>query len=340
MTDTTDTAVNINGMQILNDVVLMDILIGGSTGEKTVDSDDFIREVGKMLPKGTFSWISKYRSAARRELLNVGTSRRVDNRCRGYFVPVQKAEAAAKRLMEIRDEFLVEKRDFLLNLPKLIEDWAQHPDNTGNTKSGQLRSELIRKHAPTVEDLDRLLKFGLSAVRVMPADFFGEDDTLNAEVKGMAGQAAWEIAEDVRQSWKGPIGGKTSSRVLGLVRRIREKADSMSIIAPKFADLKDMCDKVLANVPSQGTIEGTDFVMVSGLLAFCQKPANILGNHSFTIEADDLGAEETGGEDENQLTLELPTEKAVESNSSETAPKQPPVEEPTAAAQAPQVLEF
>jgi hypothetical protein len=37
-------------MQILKDVVLMDFIIGGSTGEKSVGGDDFIREMGKMLP--------------------------------------------------------------------------------------------------------------------------------------------------------------------------------------------------------------------------------------------------------------------------------------------------
>jgi hypothetical protein len=290
---------------VLDQVVLMDVLIGGSTGEKTVDSDDFIREVGKMLPTGTFSWVSKYRSAARREMLNVGTARRVDNRSRGYFIPVAKAAEVAQRLLQLRDDFYAEKAKFLLTLPLLIEEWAQHKDNTVPTKSGQLRSDLIRLHAPKPSDLDQLLKFALSAVRVVPAEYFGADDALRSEVTGMAGQAAQEIAEDVRLSWKGPVGGRTSSRVLGLVRRIREKADSMSIISSKFGELKVMCDNVLSSVPSQGTIEGTAFVMVSGLLAFCQKPANILGEAHSADGDDGVQPSDASSINEEQLPLGL-----------------------------------
>ncbi len=275
-------------MQILENVVLFDFLIGGSTGEKTVESDDFIREVGKMMPKGSFSWVSKYRSDAKRETLKVGVARRVENRIRGYFVPMAKATDLSARLKEIQKEFDEEKAAFLKRLPDTIDKWASAPENAGFTKSGQLRSDLIRQHAPTASDLDRLLRFSLSAIRVQSAGYFGEEDTLNSEVKGLTGQAAYEISEDARKSWSGANssgGDKTTSRVLGLVKRIREKADSMSILSTKFTELRDMADNLLATVPSTGTIEGHAFFLVSGFLSFCLRPENILGEHSTIADA-------------------------------------------------------
>ncbi|WP_432263241.1 DUF3150 domain-containing protein [Cupriavidus sp. TMH.W2] len=275
-------------MQVLNDVALFDFIIGGSTGEKTVEADDFIREVGKMLPKGTFSWVSKYRSEAKREILKVGVARRVNNRVRGYFVPLGEAGNLSQKLKQIKAGFLKEKAEFLKNLPQIIEDWANHTDNAGATKSGATRENLIRLHAPKSEDLDRMLSFDTSAIRVQSTGFFGEDDALHSEVKGLVGQAALEIAEDVKKSWKGPAAGRTSSRVLGLIRRIRNKAEAMGVLSPKFDRLAEMCDKVLGAVPDGQNIEGVEFLMVSSLLSRCMKPENILSEDSVKFDPLDV----------------------------------------------------
>jgi hypothetical protein len=277
-----------NEMQILDDVVLIDVIVGGSTGERTVESNDFIREVGRMLPKGTFSWISKYRSEAKREILKVGVARKVDTRVIGYFVPSKFAKQVSEKLLSIREQFLAEKAIFLQKVPTLIEEWASHPTNAIAKTSGVLQADLIRLHAPRPSELDRMLKFAMSATMVKSAGVFGEADSLITEVKGLAGQAAAEIADDIKVSWKGPAGGKTTSRVLGLVRRIRNKADAMAILSPKFTDLRDMCDKVIQAVPATGTIEGIEFLQVSALLEYCSKPDNILTVHSVPFDPLDV----------------------------------------------------
>ncbi|WP_425953142.1 DUF3150 domain-containing protein [Ralstonia pseudosolanacearum] len=286
----------LSDMQVLNDVVLFDFIIGGSTGEKTVENDDFIREVGKMLPKGTFSWVSKYRSEAKREILKVGVARRVNNRLRGYFVPLGQAAGLSDKLKKIKEGFAAEKADFLQNLPQIIEDWANHKDNEVVTKEGgPTRADLIRIHAPQREDLDRLLSFDASAIRVQSTGYFGEDDALHSEVKGLVGQAALEISEDVRKSWKGPAAGRTSSRVLGLIRRIRHKAEAMGVLSPKFSRLADVCDKVLSAVPEGQNIEGVEFLMVSSLLSRCMKAENILSEDSVKFDPLELQQLATAG---------------------------------------------
>lgn len=277
-------------MNVLNEMVLVDFIVGGSTGEKTTAADDFMREVGKMLPKGAFSWVSKYRTLAKREILKVGVARRVNNRVRGYFVELKSAPALTDKLKVIKTDFLKEKAEFLQKLPTIVNDWASHPDNQAATKGGTLRADLIRLHAPSVADLDRVLSFDVSAIQLQQTSFFGEDDALKTEVNGLVGQAALEIAEDVKKSWKGPAGGRTSSRVLGLVRRIRNKANAVAVLSPKFENLRRMCDDVLQSAPGEGLIEGIAFLQVSALLGFCTEPENILADQAIDFDPLDVEA--------------------------------------------------
>lgn len=267
-------------MQVLNDVALFDFIIAGSTGEKTVEANDFIREVGKMLPTGTFSWVSKYRNEAKREIMKVGVSRRVNNRVRGYFVPKDAAKSLSDVLKQIKLEFANEKATFLSRLPQIVEEWASSPVNLVPARAGnpETRGDLIRKHAPKPGDLDKALSFDTTAILVQGTSYFGSDDALYSEVRGLVGQAALEIAEDVKKSWKGPAAGRTSSRVLGLIKRIRYKAKCMAILSPKFEQLGELCDKVLQAVPEGQNIEGMQFLIVSGLLSRCMRPDDILSD--------------------------------------------------------------
>lgn len=274
------------GVQILQDVVLFDFIVGGSTGEKTVETDDFIREVGKTLPTGTFAWVGKYRAEAKREIMKVGVSRRVSNKVRGYFVPTPHAQNLAKVLTEIKEKYLAEKQVFLAGLPAAVEEWANAPENKAESKpGGKTRAELIRQHAPKASELDKMLTFDISAIRINDTSYFGEDDALQKEVKGLAGQAAYEIAEDVRKSWSGPGKGATTSRVLGLVRRVQDKAEAMSVLSSKFENLAKLCGEVLASVPTGQNIEGPAFIQVSALLTFCMDPDRILGIQSTEVDA-------------------------------------------------------
>ncbi len=308
-------------MNVLNEMVLVDFIVGGSTGEKTTAADDFMREVGKMLPKGAFSWVSKYRTLAKREILKVGVARRVNNRVRGYFVELKSAPALTDKLKVIKTDFLKEKAEFLQKLPTIVNDWASHPDNQAATKGGTLRADLIRLHAPSVADLDRVLSFDVSAIQLQQTSFFGEDDALKTEVNGLVGQAALEIAEDVKKSWKGPAGGRTSSRVLGLVRRIRNKANAVAVLSPKFENLRRMCDDVLQSAPGEGLIEGIAFLQVSALLGFCTEPENILADQAIDFDPLDVEAPaetqaaaaeaEAGVDTQQQLGIETVEAEAI-----------------------------
>lgn len=337
-----------NEMSILKDVVLFDFIIGGSTGEKTVEADDFIREVGKMLPRGTFSWVSKYRSEAKREILKVGVARRVNNRVRGYFVPLNEAAGLSSKLKDVKAGFMKEKSDFLANLAKIVEEWASSPVNASSTNNGSTRADLIRKHAPKKDDLDRLLSFDISAIGIQSTGFFGEDDALHAEVKGLVGQAALEIAEDVRKSWKGPTAGRTSSRVLGLIRRIRNKADAMGVLSAKFSRLAEVCDEVLKAVPEGQNIEGVQFLIVASLLSRCMKAENILSEDSVKFDPLDVeavapaapGSQPVASSARTQsqpdLAIADPAPASKESHqplSPVPAATQPPATEPSAATQ-------
>jgi len=315
--------------QVLSNMVLVDIIIGGSTGERTLEADDFIREVGKMLPPGTFSWVSKARTDAKRIILRVGAARRVDNRVRGYFVPLDRAQAVSDELRTLRDTFQTQKAEFLQELHNIVEEWAANPQNAVEIKPGLTRADLIRNHAPKASDLDKLLRFAMSATQIQSSQFFGEDDALHTEVTGLPGQAALEIAEDVKKSWKGAAGGKTTSRVLGLVRRIRQKADSMGILSPKFEHLREACDRVLKQMPQTGAIEGLEFMQISALLEFCSRPENILAEQSMRFDPLDVEMEVEAPAQQALAELEpvTPAPAPAESNPPVPAPVSQPLEQ-------------
>ncbi len=134
-----------------------------------------------------------------------------------------------------------------------------------------------------------MLTFDTSAIRINDTSYFGEDDALQKEVKGLVGQAALEIAEDVNRSWTRKGNGKTTSRILGLIRRVQDKAEAMSVLSSKFSNLEKMCASVLAAVPSGPSIEGLAYIQVSSLLSFCMDPEKILGDHA--TEFDPLSVE-------------------------------------------------
>jgi len=173
----------------------------------------------------------------------------------------------------------------LAELPAKVEEWANAPENAGVTKAGgKTRAELIRQHAPQHGVLEKMLTFDISAIRINDTNYFGEDDALQQEVKGLVGQAAFEISEDVRKSWSGPKKGNTTSRVLGLVRRVQDKAEAMSVLSSKFGNLAKLCGEVLAAVPTGQNIEGVAFIQVSSLLSLCMDPDKIIGDQATAFD--------------------------------------------------------
>ena len=314
-------------VQILQHVMLFDCIIGGSTGEKTVEADDFIREVGKTLPSGTFAWVNKYRAEAKREILKVGVSRRVNNRVRGYFVPTAHAQGLALVLKQIKDKYLAEKKKFLAELPGKVEEWAKAPENAGVTKAGgKTRAELIRLHAPQQGALEKMLTFDVSAIRINDTSYFGEDDALQKEVKGLVGQAAFEISEDVRRSWSGPTKGNTTSRVLGLVRRVQDKAEAMSVLSSKFGNLAKLCGDVLSAVPTGQSIEGVAFIQVSSLLQFCMDPEKIIGDQATEFDPLEVTDQSATTETENNTNVIYGGPQAANPATGNSAPKTPDTE--------------
>jgi hypothetical protein len=221
--------------------------------------------------------------------LKVGVSRRVNNRVRGYFVPTAHAQGLAQVLIQIKDKYLAEKKVFLAELPGKVEEWANAPENASVSKpGGKTRAELIRQHAPQHGVLEKMLTFDISAIRINDTNYFGQDDALQQEVKGLVGQAAFEISEDVRKSWSGPKKGNTTSRVLGLVRRVQDKAEAMSVLSSKFGNLAKLCGEVLAAVPTGQNIEGVAFIQVSSLLSFCMDPDKIIGDQATDFDPLDV----------------------------------------------------
>lgn len=109
--------------------------------------------------------------------------------------------------------------------------------------------------------------------------------------------------------------------MLGLVRRIRNKANAVAVLSPKFENLRRMCDDVLQSAPGEGLIEGIAFLQVSALLGFCTEPENILADQAIDFDPLDVEAPaetqaaaaeaEAGVDTQQQLGIETVEAEAI-----------------------------
>jgi len=137
--------------------------------------------------------------------------------------------------------------------------------------------------------LKKMLTFDISAIRINDTNYFGEDDALQQEGEGgwlvrllLRSPKMFESPGQVRRK------ANTTSRVLGLVRRVQDKAEAMSVLSSKFGNLAKLCGEVLAAVPTGQNIEGVAFIQVSSLLSFCMDPDKIIGDQATNFDPLDV----------------------------------------------------
>jgi Protein of unknown function (DUF3150) len=217
----------------------------------------------------------------------------------GYAIPEQHMGELRREVAAIKNVFDEAKENFLGGYAQSVKDWADaHSD---------LRS-VILSNEPSRDSVEAAFRFGLNVCKVVPPapDLDSPDNLLHQEVKGLAMQVAKEIAQDVRDSWSGGGGGKTTQRVAGLIRRVRKKADGLAFLHPRVRSLADVIGQVLAGLPSSGPIEGVAFLQVSALLTMLSDPSRILGDQELIVADPEEPGESTSADRDDGEPSNLP----------------------------------
>lgn len=300
--------------QILSQVWVVDPVISftsgtASGGDELIDSEskDALRVGIQVLDPALLRPFGRHRQQVRRLAASLGTAF-----MGGYAIPDCHIQEFRNKVAAIIEKAIEEKNDLLEHIEAHIQKWADaHPD---------LR-EVILANRPTMESIEKSFRFGVRICKVLPPEpeSTGADphNSIHEEIRGLPMQIAREISQDVADSWVGDEGkGKTSQRVVSLVRRIHKKAKGLSFLDKKMQSLVDVIEGVLSSLPPTGPIEGLPYYQLVGLLSMLKDPHRILGNQDVILDMPEPEPDpepvESSAEEEAAAQIEPLTQTPVE----------------------------
>lgn len=182
----------------------------------------------------------------------------------GYAVTDEQLPAYLEELKDLGKGVEKKKAAVVGNWTTLLAEWEQaHP-------------EVARfRHAfPSATHATNGIGFSVSLYKINPSDTVieGVQDGIKSEIAGLAGRVIEEIAQDVRDSWK-PDAAKATPKIKGLLNRTKEKLRSLSFLdGGRLGELAVFIEDTIGRLPSTGMIEGSDFLVLSGLMSILRSP--------------------------------------------------------------------
>lgn len=198
----------------------------------------------------------RLKQAAERSCLRVGT-----RFLGGYAVPKVHAEAVARQLAQLQQEFAQETQTFLLGYDQALEAWIT---------SLPAWEEPIRRAIEPANVVAGRLRFGYQLVQITPAE---QPGTLEDEVRGLGDGVFAEVAQmarDLDGSFEGR--DKLHRRALGTFGRIREKLACLSFVDPRIQPVVDSLDDWISRLPLTAPIAGALFNEGMGLALLLSDP--------------------------------------------------------------------
>jgi Protein of unknown function (DUF3150) len=221
------------------------------------------------------------------------------------------AESAKEFLVDINpilDELRTQVESFLDAYPSYVEAWASaHPK----------WSDKIRQAAPSLQTVRSRFSIKMPFIKIAPPGSELGDGGLSDEVAGMAGQILEEIATDVKATWKDR--GYGAQQIKSLLRRISEKAKSLSFINSDLNKVSKLIEATLSTFPSTGKIEGVDYLQLKGLMDMLMQPSEVLK----AMKQGDLAVIAVAPEIETEVVSTQIAAPSVDSNSAEVEVFQP-----------------
>lgn len=180
----------------------------------------------------------------------------------GYATDKDNEAELIAKLTERKQQFEAQAKLFVSTLHKEFDQWiAQHPQHEA----------LIRKALPSVADVASRLSFDFQIYRVGAVD----EDAASAVNRGLvqatgglSQQLFAEIESEAQTTWKRTYDGRATvgQKALRPIRAIREKMQALQFLDARVLPLIEHIDAVLNAVPKSGTLEGSDYLSVVGLL--------------------------------------------------------------------------
>lgn len=202
---------------------------------------------------------NRIKQAAERACLRVGT-----RFLGGYAIPNAHADAVAKQLLQLKQEFDQETGRFLAGYDQALYAWIS---------SLPAWEEPIRRAIEPSQVVAGRLRFGYQLVAITPA---AQPGTLAEEVRGLGDGVFAEVAQmarDLDESFEGR--DRLHRRALGTFGRIRDKLACLSFVDPRLQPVVETVDDWLGRLPETAPITGALFNEGMGLALLLGDPERL-----------------------------------------------------------------
>lgn len=183
-----------------------------------------------------------------------------------WLVPTCNFSNLKTELKKSVDAFEKAKQEFINGLDGYIN--AQIVANPSDELA-------IRAAAPSAKRLEESIYIAWSRQIIVPDE---EAYGVEREYNGVAEQAAWEIAQDVKQSTG--TGTRYSRNTLDVLTRAADKADSFGFLSPSLAAIKPAVQQLRATV-NIGEFTPADRLMIGAMIAWLSDHKKVIneGRH-------------------------------------------------------------
>ena len=191
----------------------------------------------------------------------------------GWGIPEDKAGDIINGLCAIRDEFFMEKRNFLACYDEGIAEWiARHP----------AWASIIQNSTVSRDYVDNRMKFAWQLYRVAPAAGLDDDTAmtesgLHDEVENLGSTLFGEIARDASEIWRKVFEGKTevTHKALSPLKTMRDKLVGLSFVE-HVVPVIELLETALAKMPKRGSITGAHLLMLQGMVCILKEQRTLL----------------------------------------------------------------
>ncbi len=191
----------------------------------------------------------------------------------GWGIPEDKAGDIINGLCAIRDEFFMEKRNFLACYDEGIAEWiARHP----------AWASIIQNSTVSRDYVDNRMKFAWQLYRVAPTAGLDDDTAmtesgLHDEVENLGNTLFGEIARDASEIWRKVFEGKTevTHKALSPLKTMRDKLVGLSFVE-HVVPVIELLETALAKMPKRGSITGAHLLMLQGMVCILKEQGTLL----------------------------------------------------------------
>ena len=240
-------------LQLLNVVVPEVRCISGTVAKDGADDAAFTRGAVRYINPTSLRPFATSRGASQRLCRANGT-----RFLSGYAIADDRMDAVLAGLEVIASEVGGAKTYLVDNYDALRQKWAQ-----ANPGILPWQSKF-----PSSGYVDRQCGMSVAVYKINPQQlpvFSAMEDGVAVELEGLPLQIVQEIAQDVTESWI-PDAGRSTQRIKGLLHRVRDKLRSLQFLGGNLQSIAALVEDVISRLPSSGPIEGSDYVLLSGLL--------------------------------------------------------------------------